>query len=426
MKPDKNNTYCHYPFRELAMKEYENDKLIAVWPCCMMGNIRPDGKPLSVIEDPSNLTPQEIYDHPRMQQLRENMINGKRDELCKVCWDQEDRGLLSFRHFSESSEIEEDNTRLSSVDISASNLCNLRCRMCTPRSSHSLMIDHDFFKKAGESDKTYPFNFILRDVAETTQFFSVWETNTPIPWRMTDSVQWKWLMENTDKIRTIKASGGEPFYDNKVIKLIDRYIETDNAKHTTLSFHTNGTLLSDELINKLNKFKSNLHNFSIDGYRSTYNYVRYPGNFDDLDKNLRNYWTKINPKGIFRVNMVLTSLNLLSVIDFVKWIDSIYTDNSINFAEVYGFDRGTSINRLPIFILQQVKNDIEKFYSTFKKGLLKDDHKTKNLIQQINNAIENNKEDKRLMLKEIGFFDISRNQKFTDYLDPILINWLSS
>ena len=38
MKATKDNTFCSYPFRELAIKAFDKDKLIAAWPCCMMGN----------------------------------------------------------------------------------------------------------------------------------------------------------------------------------------------------------------------------------------------------------------------------------------------------------------------------------------------------------------------------------------------------
>jgi sulfatase maturation enzyme AslB (radical SAM superfamily) len=288
MKPEKNNTYCNYPFRELAMKEWKSSTLQAAWPCCMMGNIRnADGTVNNIgIDNVSELTPIEIFNHPRLEKLRENLSTGVKDKACSVCWDQESRGLNSFRMFS-NDDYGYDTNGLAVIDITASTACNLRCRMCTPTSSNALIIDWNFFEKRDSN-----LNF---QISQETKF---WAHVKPEPVRATDSIQWDWLMENTHQIKVIKASGGEPFYDNKVIKLLDRYIETGDAKNTILSFHTNGVLIDDDIINKLNQFKKNIHNFSIDGYKKTYDYIRYPATFDQLDATLKNYTepgSKFNP-----------------------------------------------------------------------------------------------------------------------------------
>ena len=94
-----NDTYCHFPFKAIAIKDYKGEKLKAFWPCCMMGNDRESPNVLE-IENPHLLTPQQMFDHPRMEELRNNLSNGVRDPACKICWDQEDKGLKSFRNFS--------------------------------------------------------------------------------------------------------------------------------------------------------------------------------------------------------------------------------------------------------------------------------------------------------------------------------------
>ena len=411
MIPDKNNTYCHYPFKELAIKNYHGNKLLAAWPCCMMGNLPSEiGGTNSLIPDPHHYTPEELFQHPRYELLRNNLLNGVKDPACKVCWDQESRGLKSFRFFSNGAPDIEDG-QLAVLDISTSNICNLRCRMCSPTSSNSLMIDYKEFSKKGEK--------YLDEIREVTNFFVKGSNFIAID--AVNSIQWQWLMENTEKIKMLKASGGEPFYDKKVLSLLDKYIETGNAKNTILNFHTNGTLIDDALIDKLNQFKSNVHNFSIDGFDKTYEYVRYPANFKELDKILRNYCKKIKTEGPLRVTMVLTSLNLFSVPNFVNWIYSVNNNTTVNFAEVYGFDRGTSLNRLPVSLLQRALEEIDKSHPLKPR-----DSKYDNLIIQIQNAINNNKENKELMLKEISYFDTSRNQNFRNFLDPILVQWLDS
>ena len=272
-------TYCSQPFKEIAIKDFNGDKLKTFWPCCMMGNkLTPhdDSNRLGVV-DAHLLTPQEMYDHPRMNQLRENLSNGIRDSACAVCWDQEDRGLQSFRQRSDP--ITDNNYNLHSIDLTTSNICNLRCRMCSPSASHQLMIDHQYFKNNGLLSKV---NSVI----------GRWGISAPL--ETISSPQWDWLMENTHQITTLKASGGEPFYDNKVIKLLERYIETGSAKNTTLIFHTNATQFNDKIIDLLRHFKKNKHSFSIDGVNKVYEYIRYPGTFNELETSVKKYIDELN------------------------------------------------------------------------------------------------------------------------------------
>ena len=89
------------PHHNLAIKAYRNGKLQEAWPCCMMGN--PDELGMDNqwgrldIPNVSDLTPQEIFDHPRMQLLRDNLDNGIRDNACSTCWRLEDNGVKSYR-----------------------------------------------------------------------------------------------------------------------------------------------------------------------------------------------------------------------------------------------------------------------------------------------------------------------------------------
>lgn len=408
MKTEKNNTFCSYPFKELAVKLYNKDKLITASPCCMMLNHTKSNSDRNrlIIENVETLTPDEIFNHPRMEELRTNLKSGIRDSACAVCWDQEDEGLASFRQFSYDIPLDAiNNPELSVIDVTTSSVCNLRCRMCSTATSNSLMEDQKYFNQHGLTKRF-------------TDASKHWK-DKPVPMQMTDSIQWDWLLDNTDKIKFIKASGGEPFYDNKVIKLINRYIETDNAKNTVLHFHTNGTVIDDEIIEKLNKFKRNEHTFSIDGFDKSYDYVRYPAKFEDIDTAIRNYVKKIkkDPNFFFlHLAIVVSSLNLLNIDKFIEWTATFGNKTIVAFAEINPSDRGTHISRLPIHLLELAKSRILEVKANTTN--------LANLLTMIDNAILNNKEDKQMMLDEIEPFDLSRNQHYSEFLDPELTKWL--
>ena len=152
MKAEITNTFCKHPFEALAAKNFTDNKLRAAWPCCMMGNRTAGGKHVEnklAILDVDKLTPEEIFNHPRMDQLRKNAQNNVRDHACIVCWEQEDKGMTSFRLSATEDFTEEarDNPKLTTLDVTVSSLCNLRCRMCSPQQSNSLFIDHKYFKE---------------------------------------------------------------------------------------------------------------------------------------------------------------------------------------------------------------------------------------------------------------------------------------
>lgn len=404
-------TYCKYPFNQLAMKTFKNNKLLAFWPCCNMGNgdggvYNPD---ILGIPESHSLTPEEMFNHPRMQKLRENLENGVKDPACRVCWRMEDEGTTSYRMYSfDENEPLNYNAELEMIDVTISNICNLRCRMCTPGNSNLLMKDHKYFEDNNLVDEV---NFAIKD-----------RWGASFPHATHQSTQWQWLMENPDKIKILKMSGGEPFYDKQVIKLLQTYIDNDTAKDITLAFHTNATQFDDNLVAMLKKFKNNEHTLSIDGFGKVYDYIRYPGKFDDITPLVGKYFDEVvdNTKWT-DFNFVLTSLNVLNINEYIDWILTFNIKPALVFTEVYPINRGISIKRLPVSILEEARKRILPYVEM--KNI---DYSTAELVRQLDSAIKNNEEDKDLMLKEITLFDKSRNQSYKDFLDPLLIEWLDS
>jgi MoaA/NifB/PqqE/SkfB family radical SAM enzyme len=402
-----NDTYCHFPFKAIAIKDYKGEKLKAFWPCCMMGNDRESPNVLE-IENPHLLTPQQMFDHPRMEELRNNLSNGVRDPACKICWDQEDKGLKSFRNFSKN-EFYLDNDGLELVDITASNICNLRCRMCSPTSSNLLMKDAKYFKDNGMEKEAY--SVVKR-----------WAMSEPS--RATESIQWDWLMQNTHKIKVLKASGGEPFYDNKVIQLLNQYVKTGDAKNTYLSFHTNATQFTSEIVELLNHFKQNKHTFSIDGVDKVYEYIRYPANFKEMESSVLNYIQNVkNYDPILNFTMVVSAHNVLNIPEYIEWAKQIHPGVSIHFAEIYDMDRGIALKHMPINLLEYAKSQVTKYI--YRASGREDGH-VLNLIKQIDLAITNNVENKELLKNETTLFDRSRDQSYRDFLHPDLVSWLDN
>jgi len=120
-------TFCILPFVHLYTQPNGEVK-----PCCIAGGF--DDKQFlreKSIED--------IFNSGEYKQLRHDMLNGKRNKACEVCYKKEDIGESSPRQMFNSNtlwtmpEVKEDYsvvTQFQHIDIRFSNLCNFKCRMC--------------------------------------------------------------------------------------------------------------------------------------------------------------------------------------------------------------------------------------------------------------------------------------------------------
>lgn len=409
--------WCKHAVRSIAIKNYDtNGKLKTVWPCCMMGNhtLREtaektyNSNKLNITEDISNLTPEELFNHPRLQQLRDNLKSGIRDSACEICWEQEDRGIVSYRQNSflpneDPAEVCK-TYKLETIDTSMNNLCNLRCRMCTPSSSNQLMIDYNYF-----TDNNL--------IEEVNTAIVRWADSKSFSFNMNDVNQWDWIVNNTDKFNILKMSGGEPFYSKWTLKFLDKCIELGTNEHITLEFHTNGTLFDDKLMKKLSKFKNNLQ-FSIDGSGKTYEYIRYPATWQQLERSIKKYLEYI-PCKILNIAMIMMITNVFNLPEFLRWCSTLVVEVSINYAEVHTINRGVSLRHLSVELLNIAAAEIQS--ASTETGI-----QCENALNIINDAIVNNEENKSKALLEIQLFDKSRNQHYGDYLDVRVVNWLET
>jgi hypothetical protein len=79
-----------------------------------------------------------------------------------------------------------------------------------------------------------------------------------------------------------------------------------------------------------------------------------------------------------------------------------------------------ALKHLSIELLEKARQQLLRFSGT---RIEKD---VKNVINQIDDAIKNNQENKQKALLETVLFDKSRNQHFEDFLHPDITTWLKT
>lgn len=216
----------------------------------------------------------------------DKMKQGQPVKECAVCYKQESMGNFSGRttYKGEVFEIKKNPTRL---DLDLSNLCNLKCIMCNPERSSQ------WAKELGLWGDTNN----IKQVSEQ---------------QMEDLCRL-----STHDLEHVMIQGGEP----SIMPEFDRYfqyLEDKNyIKNIELHTITNLTNLNRKFFDYLPKFKKTVLSVSIDGYGPTNDYIRFPSNFNAIEKNLIDL-TKL--PGNVRVEL-LTSMQILTLYNFDEMLD---------------------------------------------------------------------------------------------------------
>jgi MoaA/NifB/PqqE/SkfB family radical SAM enzyme len=223
----------------------------------------------------------ETWNNENYKELRRALMNGEKPELCRKCWKNEDEGFRSNREQALDDLEEKFYGRLKLrslkdgavenypvfLELKASNICNLKCRMCHPESSHRIYEDREIIDKYR---KGLP-----------------WSSK---PLRSTELVkQLKQLGKHFEKnISVLQFSGGEPLISQEQFDLTS-YLADRYGKNINLRYSTNLNNLRFEKYDVLKlwkKFRSVSVKISADGVEDVYDYIRVGGDFELLKENL--------------------------------------------------------------------------------------------------------------------------------------------
>jgi organic radical activating enzyme len=211
----------------------------------------------------------EDFDSEEMQKLRTDMLNGIWDkEGCINCLKKEEQGNISQRQkWLQRNPQDFKNTDgyinpkvtgnpVNHMFINYSNICNFKCRMCSPGYSNSLIPEHKHLNTLGLGRKVKP------EIIKNRNFINTYLKENP---------------EKLDSLSSIWITGGEPFMDDNCFELMDILNEYDKSFDMDVVITTNGSKVD---LNKLQKFE-NLKWFeldlSIDAPSKMFEYMRSDG-----------------------------------------------------------------------------------------------------------------------------------------------------
>ena len=268
--------------------------------------IRDDkGEKLYIDQD---ITSKEVMNTTFMKNLRLQMLKGEWPELCTRCKIVEDMGGVSRRNveiknYQKSNQkfikvTKKDgsaNVPIQSADYRLGNLCNLQCRMCNPRSSKLWIGEWNEMKPEEEKfsqeimDSYKNYNWI--DSEKLVEDFKA----------------------KAASLTHIHFAGGEPLIVPQMSKILRICIESGNAKNITITYNTNLTVLPERVLELWKEFKGIKLLASIDAIGNLNNYIRYPSNWEKIDKNLQ-YIEKNHKEFNIEECMLSATIQILNVL----------------------------------------------------------------------------------------------------------------
>ncbi len=270
-----------FPFTGLATREDGAIKL-----CCK-------SLPIGDI----NFQPlEDIWNNGNMTRIRHQVLNNERPSECAACFVYEDQGVESMRQRHNTTMTPEtrtslyptilDNVRddytmpfeLPTIEIRLNNLCNLKCRMCSPLDSTSWNdwgTIQEFYEKESShiNQQIIRLNLINKPHVDAFEHNDEW-------WRSFDKL--------LPYFKRVEFAGGEPLMDPSHFKILDKL--SKYGDRIELKYATNLTMLGKKDRNVFDywpKFKSVAVNASIDGITDVYEYIRTNAKWTEVTENLQ-------------------------------------------------------------------------------------------------------------------------------------------
>ena len=381
---NSNNWYCTLPWTG-----FSNDPDGKVRPCCLYKDYIRDefGEYMHV----QTHTISEILHSDYMKDLRNQFREGKKPLGCAVCITDEIHGHRSKRQIYDRNkqgtdspliDFSEEPNSPSEFQMIISNACNLKCRSCSP--SHSNLWQAEFKKIHGHTGYKMKFN-------------QSGDKN---------GMLWKNRHEWMQSVENLEIVGGEPFYIQQWNDIWDEFVESGRSKEINISLSSNATIFSGERVKFLNdNFKSVGLGLSIDGLDKTYEYLRYPGKWDEVQENLIRYNAMKANGELDNTNISISHtigwINAWHLPQFVEWVNC----NTPTFAIWYNL-----IHSPDHMALWAVPSSVKKIIEDKWDNSALDKDVIKGLINHMNSRSPTNDELVNIYNK-FYLVDLAREQK---------------
>lgn len=277
------NNWCPEVFRSVFVDRHNNNG-IKVAPCCQA---RARVEPAETFD---------FYTSPYLNELRQQFEQGQKPDACEYCWKVEACGHKSRRQsaieFFQDTQPDYE-VKLQGVDYSATWACNSACIMCGPYTS-SLWAQQQNLSKP-----------------ELKSLGRLFRTANTVLNRI-----------DLSQVKKVHFNGGEPMLNNEQIDLLTKLDEHGVLQDAFISYNTSGTVMpSQKIIDLWQQAGLIKLFFSIDAVGDAYEYIRWPGNWEQVCSNMLYMKENLSSNVMFGFNIAVGSYNILEIADVYHWFE---------------------------------------------------------------------------------------------------------
>lgn len=238
-----------------------------------------------------------------LAEVRQKFQQGEWPSGCERCRIEEHSGIRSKRQLDQErwqvhyEQYDFARSGLLTISMALGNTCNLKCIMCSPAAS-------SLWRQ--EYQTVYGI-----DQPAITQF----RKNTIAS-----------ILEISPDLVHMDIHGGEPFLSapSDHAALLDHYIQNGTSDRVSIHYTTNGLVWpSEQLWQQWQHFREIDLQISIDGVGQHYDYIRFPGRWQDLVRNIERYQTHQQQTSNFRISVAhtVTAYNVRYLPEFFDWCE---------------------------------------------------------------------------------------------------------
>jgi len=305
--------------------------------------------------------PSALHNTAHKKEQRKMMLNGERPAECSYCWNMEDLGKLSDRHYRSGepwasvdfgkivSSNWDDDIVPSYVEVNFNHACNLKCSYCSPQFSSSW---HDEAQREGPYPTAIPHNSIDHFVGDR-RIIPVREHNPYV------EAFWAWWPTLYPQLKHFRMTGGEPLMDKNTYKVFDYVLAMPNP-----DLHLNVTSnfsVEDVLFEKYLDYVKQLCNTQIEHFMQYVSldtgnmmhaeYIRHGLDGAKLIHNVDRYLKEVPARNSLTFIITMNNLSVPGFQSLLEYILKLRQTHSTTYQRVW-FD--TPVLRTPVWQSLQI------------------------------------------------------------------------
>lgn len=418
---DHGSKFCILPW--IHMATYTNGKSLL---CCLAQPTDDDRLNLN------NATIDAIWNSYYFKNARKDMMAGKALPACRHCWKEEASGIRSHRMNENNlwtkklgreyidnliASTREDghlDQEVITLDLRLGNTCNVQCVMCRPTDSSKWVKAAETIAADSEGEVKHDWEWKIQDHKQNS-----------FEWAADDDFWIDEIEPLLPNMRHFIFAGGEPLYLKNHKRFLKKCVESGHAQNIELRYHTNGTIMPDDIIELWSNFKFVELMLSIDGMGDQNYWLRYPTDWETVEKTLDKV-ENAPPHIVGKVLCTVSALNIWYLPDFAEWLFAkdykkigIHDHQGMFHPGILHFPQYLCSKVLPKEIKEQVTVKLLKFIEKYPD---------KNKVQELRSVVDfMNSEDWSdkwdALNRYIGSIDRMRKTSFVDSFPELYQLW---